>query len=85
MTKSLNYHDILKKQESIVLKHYSAPIYTNHTRTTALPVHRKKLLVKKTLKQASKTDEDSTPVRDKDKQTKKRIGGLEDTSFIVED
>ena len=84
MTKSLNYHDILKKQESIVLKHYSAPIYTNHTRTTALPVHKKKLLIKKTLKQASKTDEDSNSILNKEKQTKKRGNG-EDASFIVED
>jgi hypothetical protein len=84
MTKTLNYYDILKRQESIILKHYSSPIYTNQTRTTALPVHRKKMLIKKTLKQASKTDEDSTSIRDKEKQTKKRGNG-EDASFIVED
>ena len=77
MTKSVNYRDILKKQEDIILAHYSSGIYSSHTRTTSLPVHKKKLDLKKTIKNANKEGIDEPS-----KQTKKRSGN---TDFIVED
>ena len=77
MTKSINYRDSIKKQEDIILAHYSSGIYSSHTRATALPVHKKKLEIKKTIKNASKETIDE-PI----KQTKKRGGNVD---FIVED
>ena len=50
MTKTINYRDSLKKQEDIIMRHFSTPIYTTHTRTSSIPVHKKKLILKKTLK-----------------------------------
>jgi len=77
MTKMVNYRDSIKKQEELILLHYTSSIYMPHTRTTALPVHKKKLVLKKTIKNATKESIDESS-----KQTKKR--GV-NADFIVED
>lgn len=88
LTRGTNYHDFLKHQEDIIRRHYSTPIYTSISRTTSLPVSRKKLNFKKSIKQKpSHTNQSSNPdqLEDEDNkhthQTKKRG----DTNFIVED
>ena len=79
LARGTNYHTTLQKQEDIIRRHYSAPIYTSITRTTTIPVSRKKLNLKKSIKQKQiqSDDEDKKDIP----QTKKRG----DTNFIVED
>ena len=82
MTREINYHASIKQQEDMILKHYASPIYTTRTRTTTIPVHKKKLIIKKTLKQTTKPDDETKP----DKHSKKNhmIGGKY-SNFIIED
>jgi hypothetical protein len=80
LARGTNYHTTLQKQEDIIRRHYSAPIYTSITRTTTIPVSRKKLNLKKSIKQKSAQSNDDEDKKDLVK-TKKRG----DTNFIVED
>ena len=79
LARGINYHTALQKQEDIIRRHYSTPIYTSTVRTTTIPVSRKKLNLKKSIKQKQiqSEDEDKKDIP----QTKKRG----DTNFIVED
>ena len=72
-----NYHQLIKSQEDIIKKHYSTPIYTSITRPAIIPVIKKKLNLKKSIKQKTTTNSDEEELQ----QTKKR----HDTNFIIED
>jgi hypothetical protein len=58
MDKSINYNKLLQEQEQIILKHVSAPIYQSNSKLNSLPVFKKKIDFKKTLKKQIQTKQD---------------------------
>lgn len=50
MAQPINYNKYLHQQEQIIMKHFTSPIYVSRNKTTAIPVYKKKLAIKKTLK-----------------------------------
>jgi len=58
MDKSINYNKLLQEQEQIILKHFSAPIYQSNSKSNSLPVFKKKIDLKKTLKKQIQTMQD---------------------------